>query len=371
MLTPKQIDEIQVAADSLMDDVINYLYEDIIRCIKEAGQITNTVEYHVWLLRCFGLNNKNITEGLNERLEDANNQINKLITEAAKTSYNGDIAKLGVDAVPFAENKPLQQLITGMIRMTDGDFTNITKTIGFIGLDGQYSQLTKFYRQASDYAFKMVSTGAMDYTKAVNEAARSLLAKGVKTVNYESGVITSIDAAVKRNVLSSIGNLTNEISEMNHDEIGATGWEISAHGACAADHEHIQGRQYTDKEFKKLNESLQRPIGTLNCGHIAYPIFIGKTKPVYTEVELEQMREKNKTGVAFEGKHYTEYEATQKQREIERKIKTEKRKLNGYKALGNKEQETAEKVKINRLYSFYNSFSKKCGLTPRYGLMRV
>ncbi len=371
MLTPKQIEILQNQSEALMDDVINYLYEDIIRCVKEAVQITNTVEYHIWLLKRFGLNNKNIIDGLNSRLDKTNENINKLIVDAAKTSYNGDIAKLGVKTIPFVENEPLQQLIAGIVKMADGDFANITKTIGFIGLDGKYSPLTKFYRQTSDYAFKMVSTGAMDYNKAVYEATKTLLSQGVKSVNYESGMITSIDAAVKRNVMSSIGNLTNEISEMNHDELGATGWEISAHGACAEDHEFIQGRQFTDKEFKKLNESLTRPIGTLNCGHVAYPVFIGKTKPVYSEVELQEMKQHNKTGVVFQGKHYTEYEATQKQREIERKIRKEKRKLNGYKEMDNKERAQEEKIKINRLYSFYNSFSKKCGLATRYGLTRV
>lgn len=371
MLTPKQIENLQYQSEMLMDDVINYLYEDIIRCVKEAGQITNTVEYNVWLLKRFGLNNKNIIDGLNDHLKETNKDINKLIIEAAKTSYTGDVVKLGVDAIPFAENKELQQLIAGIVKLADGDFTNITKTIGFIGLDGKYSPLTKFYRQTSDYAFKMVSTGAMDYNKAVYEATKTLLSQGVKSVNYESGIVTEIGAAVKRNVMSSIGNLTNEISEMNHDELGADGWEISAHGACAEDHEHIQGRQFTDKEFKKLNESLTRPIGTLNCGHIAYPVFIGKTQPVYSEEELQDMRQKNHQGFDFDGRHYTEYEATQKQRQIERKIRNEKRKLNGYKQMDDKAREKEEKIKINRLYSFYNSFSKKCGLATRYGLTRV
>ena len=79
---------------------------------------------------------------------------------------------------------------------------------------------------------------------------------------------------------------------------------------------------YSDKEYKALNNSLVRRIGTLNCGHSAFPIILGVSEPTYTDEQLEEFKRQNAEGVTYQGKHYTTYEATQKQRQIERAIRS-------------------------------------------------
>ena len=54
---------------------------------------------------------------------------------------------------------------------------------------------------------------------------------------------------------------------------------------------------------------------------------MGVNDPQYAEEELEQMRRENEEGVTFEGRHYTTYEATQRQRKYERAIREQKRKI--------------------------------------------
>ncbi len=90
--------------------------------------------------------------------------------------------------------------------------------------------------------------------------------------------------------MDQLGQLDDEIQHADHDALGCDGWEISAHAACAPDHEPIQGRQYGDAEFEKLNNSLQRRIGHLNCGHTANPIILGVNAPQYTEAQLQNSR---------------------------------------------------------------------------------
>lgn len=365
MLTTEQIEELNILSDRLMDDVINYLYDDIIKCVMEAGKITGTMEYQIWLLKRFGINNKNIKKALKGRIKGVNNEALDLIEKAAESSYLGDGVKLGVKMIPFADNKQIQQLIFGIKEICEGDILNITGTMGTVGSNG-FISLTDTYRQASDYAFKMVSSGALDYDTAVKNATKGLINKGIRTINYDSGISTEVGAAVRRNVISSIGNLTNAISQKNHDELGADGWEISAHFACAPDHEDIQGKQYTNDEFEDLNGSLKRPIGTLHCGHIAYPIFINKSAPVYTEEQLKEMKTENAKGVYYEGQHFTTYEATQKQREIERKIKKQNRKNEAYKTMGAQQELKEGRTRTQQLYALYNKFTKTCNLQPQY-----
>ncbi len=160
------------------------------------------------------------------------------------------------------------------------------------------------------YAFNQVITGATDYNTAIRNATKNLADKGIHTIDYESGVHTSLEAAVRRNFMGGLGLMQEQISQQNHDTFGANGWEISAHAASAPDYEPIQGKQYTDEEFEELKNSFERRICTLNCGHDAFPIIIGVNEPQYTPEQLEKFKEDNKKGVTYNGRHYTSYEAT-------------------------------------------------------------
>ena len=129
----------------------------------------------------------------------------------------------------------------------------------------------------------------------------------------------------------------------------ADGWEISAHANSAPDHEPIQGQQYSDADYTALNNSLVRRIGTLNCGHAAFPIILGVSIPQYTPEELEKFRTDNATGIDYQGRRYTGYEATQVQRKVERAIRTQKRRIIIDEATGDKEKLQTDQIRLVRL----------------------
>ena len=238
----------------------------------------------------------------------------------------------------------------------------MVQTLGFVGPNGQTLPLTQAYEQGCDFAFQKVASGAQDYNSAIREATRELAAKGIRTINYESGVHTSLEAAVRRNIMGGLGIMQEKISQQNHDDLGCDGWEISAHAASAPDHEPIQGRQYSDAEYTALNNSLVRRIGTLNCGHAAFPIVLGVNSPQYSPLELEQLRRENEKGIDYEGKHYTMYEATQRQRKLERAIRYRKRRILIDEAAGDKEQLAIDQTKLVRLNDEYARFTKAAKL---------
>lgn len=362
MLTPQQIESLSLTTEQLMQPVIEFLIDDIARRVSEAGQFTSSAAYQIWRAQALGVDRKTIEKELQKKLNVSNAEVKKLLKQSAEVGYNFDMKGFGEKAIPFSENKSLQQIIEAAMKMSNDTFKNLTQTIGFVDPYGNAKGLTEAYQSSCDFAFNQVVTGATDYNTAIRNATKNLADKGILSIDYESGIHTSLEAAVRRNIMGGLGLMQEQISQQNHDAFGADGWEISAHSASAPDHEDIQGKQYTDAEFEALNNSLTRRIGTLNCGHAAFPIILGVSEPQYTEKQLKQFKEENKKGVTYNGKHYTTYEATQKQRQIERAIRRQKRRVMVAKGLNDKEAQLISKAKLRRLNEEYKRYSDAVGL---------
>nr|DAI67721.1 MAG TPA: minor capsid protein [Caudoviricetes sp.] len=367
MLRAEEIESLRDASTDLLRPVIEYLLRDIAERVAKAGQLTATAQYETWKLQQLGVSQRDLRTYLKKALKVSNAKLRQLLTQSAEVGYNYDLSSLPtVRATPFEENEAVQQIVRAVIAQTQGTLENLTQTLGMVDPYGNVNPLRDTYRKCMDYAFEQVSSGAVDYNTAIREATRNLAAKGVEFIDYESGVTTSLEAAVRRNIMGALGLMQEQISQYNYDQYGATGWEIDAHSNSAPDHEPIQGKQYTDAEYEVLNNSLVRRIGTLNCGHSAHPIVYGASAPQYTPEELEEMRQKNEKGITFRGKHYTGYEATQRQRRLERAIRAQKRKILIDKATGDLEKLETDQIKLQLLQQDYKAFSKAAGLRTQH-----
>ena len=363
MLTPEQIDAIRDAATKLTDPISSYLISEIARRISEAGQLTSTAAYEVWKLQNLGVSQREIKKRIRKLLKVSHQELRRLLTQSAEVGYNYDIMNFPfAQAVPFAENIVLQQTIAAAVKLAQDDLTNMVQTIGFVAPDGKTYPLTAAYKKACDFAFEQVATGASDYNTAIRQATKNLAHKGVQWIDYQSGAHTSLEAAVRRNIMGGLGLMQEQISRQEHDSLGADGWEISAHAASAPDHEPIQGRQYSDAEYMALNNSLARRIGTLNCGHVAFPVILGVSVPQYTPEELAKFKRDNATGIEYLGKHYTMYEATQMQRKLERSMRAQKRKILVDESTGDTEKLQIDQIKLQVLSGEYKRFSAAAGL---------
>ena len=358
MLTAYQIEALRNKSEHLLDPIVEFLIEDIARRVSEAGQLTGTASYQIWRAQNLGISQRKLKKEIAKRLKVSLKDVEILLTQAAETGYRFDIDRFPTShAVPLSANSSLQQVLAATVAQAASDLSNITQTMGFVGYDGKFRELTEAYRSACDFAFQKVTTGAQDYISAVRDATKNLAKKGIQTISYDSGVHTSVEAAVRRNIMGGLGIMQEQISKQNHDALGCNGWELSAHAGSAPDHEPYQGKQYTDEEYTRLNNSLVRRIGTLNCGHSAFPIILGVNEPQYTPEELEKFRKDNEAGVDFDGKHYTLYEATQRQRKFERAIRAKKREILVDETLGDKEKLQNDQIKMVRLKQEYKRFS--------------
>ena len=217
MLTADQIDVLGEKARQLISPVTEFLIEDIAKRIAQAGQLTGTAAYQAWRLQQLGVSQRPLKKELRKRLKVSHRELRKLMNQAGEAGYDYDIRKHPyVQAVPFRENQALQQIVSAAVQLADENLSNITQTLGFVGPDGKSRELTKAYQNASDFAFQKVATGAQDYASAIREATRNLADRGIVSIDYESGVSTSLEAAVRRNVMGGLGLMQEKISQQYH-----------------------------------------------------------------------------------------------------------------------------------------------------------
>lgn len=284
-----------------------------------------------------------------------------------------------MDKVSYETSKQFQDLVKAVEKTTKGEFTNLSKTTALKLLDIDknplYLDIKKAYNEVIDRCVVAVSTGQYNYQKAMYDTIKQLSSSGVKKIYYNNEgkqeYARRLDSSVRMNILDGVRQVNIGIQEQVGKEFGADGVEISAHGLCAEDHQNIQGKQYSKKEFNKLNSSLDRPIGTMNCGHFVFSIVLGISSPNYTQKQLNQFKKESNEVIEYEGKKYTRYEATQVQRRLETKIRQQKDLQITAKASGNKEGVQTAQQNITSLTKKYKDFSEKAGLDTQMQRMRV
>ena len=78
------------------------------------------------------------------------------------------------------------------------------------------------------------------------------------------------------------------------------------------------------------------------------------------------MRRANEEGVTVEGKHYTMYEATQRQRSLERSMRKQKRRILIDETAGDKEKLQWDQIRLVRTREEYHRFSEAAGLREQW-----
>lgn len=357
-MTSAQRDGLKDAVLALTEPMIDDLVKDINRRIKGAGAITETAEYQIYRAQALGASKKEVERRVAEQL--------KLQEEVISSLFEYVLDK----SLAYEDNGSLQQMADAYAEMTKSKTAEMLQNLWGTAPDGQVLPLQDAYARALDFAFRETATGVLDMETAIRRAVMPLAKRGLRTIEQKSGRSIGIEYACRRYIMDQLGALDDEVQKANHDRLGCDGWEISAHAACAPDHEPIQGRQYSDAEYEQLNNSLQRRIGHLNCGHTASPIILGVNAPQYTEAELKQFAEDNERGITYNGKHYTLYQAGQEQATMENAIRNLRRQI-----LADEETKSPDlqkhQIRLRVLQSEYTKFCKAANLPTRNERLQV
>lgn len=309
-------------------------------------------------------------EKLFEKFAEENVEFSKVYYEAKDKPYTS-----------YKDNAQLVQLVTAMADNTNNKMRNLSnmKSIGFVYKDEfgnvTFKGLKNTYYSLVDEAVYNVAKGAQDYQSAMRNIMNSLADSGIRIhedkIGYKSGYSRRLDTTIRQNVLEGLRQVNADIQEQVGNDFGADGVEVSAHFPCAEDHLDIQGRQFTEKEFKEENESLDRQIGTYNCKHFIMHIVLGVDEPMYNEHRLWKWKQQSNEKFEYEGKKYTPYEATQMQRKFETAIRKQKDRQIINRASGDMDEVKKAQQKITELTNEYNNFSSSMGLQTYKNRMTV
>jgi len=375
-----------------IEDANTTILRKIGEAIKRVSTLTPSQAYQLGQVLKYGGSYQEIAKELAKASGKNVQEIYKIFEEVAKN--NKQFAKQfyeyrGIDYIPYNKDNFLKQQVLGIACITADTYKNIsnTTTIGLIQ-DGHFKQLQIAYQDTIDKAILSISQGKQDFYSSMRETLKELGRNGV--VQYESGYTRRLDSAVRMNMLDGIRELNQQTANQFGREYGADGMEISVHLNPAPDHANIQGRQFSNQEYEKLQNGQiaidyknnvrqiihsksgsYRKIEQWNCYHKAFPIILGVSEPEYSDKELDNIQKDNQKGFEFDGEHYTMYEGTQLQRKLETEIRRQKDTQILAKASGDNELMHACQDKITLLTHRYRELCRASGLKPKMQRMTV
>lgn len=304
--------------------------------------------------------------------------------------------------IPFDENYVLKSQTMALANIVKNEMYDYFRTnvLGYSIHDAKgnlvFKGLKETYNELLDTALLNVGQGKETFDSAMSRIMKEIGQSGLKTIDYASGRSVRLDSTISMHLKSRLRELHNENQELFGKEFDADGVEISVHEYPAPDHEKAQGRQFSKDEFNKLQagqvaidykgkaitldhdgKNGYRPISELNCYHYIFSIVLGVSKPEYTDKELNEIRDRNRKGFEIYDKrtdtykHYTMYEGTQLQRNLERKIREQKDIQILAKESGNDTLVLEAQSNITQLTTQYKELSNVSGLPYKKDRLRV
>lgn len=372
MLTP---DELKVVPDNIVkiyQDLEDDIISDIARRLQKAGEITDTADWQMYMLGQMGNDLEEIKSKIAKTNKMSKDEVDKLFINATDRSmYYENIAykKAGKKILSLYDSPTMMRFVEANAKKTHGELKNLTKSLGFKSGNG-FKSVAKTYQDTLNYAHFQVASGAFSYQDAVRNAVRTLTESGLRVVDYESGVSNMLDVAVRRATLTGINQTVSEMTLMQMKESDSEFVEVTAHMGARPDHQTWQGKVYHvggDKDgYPDFEESTGYGTGAglcgWNCRHSFFVFFPGISVRNYTD---EQLKNIDPPPIEYDGKTYTYYEATQKQRQIERMIRKTKRELVALDSAGLKSDFTAKSVRLRKQKDLYVDFSKYAKLKTR------
>ena len=400
MIDEKTVELIIERLLTRMEEANTYFLTKMGSSIKKIKNLTPSQAQQLIQILKYGGNYEEIIKEIAKYTNLNIAEVDEIFSNYAKKNqyfYEKFYRYKDIPYVPFEQNTALKLQTMALSNIAKNQLYDFTRSnvLGYT-INGKFYNMRDAYNQLLDTALLNVGQGKESFDSAMTHILKEIGGSGLKTINYESGRAIRLDSAIRMHLKSRLRELHNENQKIIGEEIGADGVEISVHSNPAPDHEEAQGRQFSNEEFEKLqnigaaidykgkfiNMHLDRKktisqglsfraISDYNCYHYIFSIILGVSEPQYNNKQLQQMINDNRKGFELDGKHYTNYEGTQLQRQLERKIREQKDIQILAKSEGNIELMSDAQMNITYLTRKYKQLSDISGLLPKMQRMKV
>ena len=339
------------------------ILSDMARRISTYDYFIPAAQHQMQKLQELGAVRNEIIAALSALTGQTQEEIVELLTVASEQAIADDLEYYTAGEVyePTKVNTEAlhKQLNSGLLQ-TQQSFFNITGTTAVTA--GHQFEL------ALDRAWTQINTGGFDYTTAIKNAIADLSKNGLGAITYKTGRVDNIEVAVRRAVVTGANQTALKTQEVLADQLGVDLVETTAHGGARPSHAAWQGKVFSRNGRVTIDgvtyEDLKKAtgygsaggLGGVNCRHNFHP-YVPGTSRAYTEKQLKDLEAKN---IEYNGVKYTEYEASQIQRSIERSIRASKRQVAALEAAGL--DAAAERKVLRDAQKAYTDFTKQTGI---------
>lgn len=348
----------------------NRITEDVVRRVKKTKTITSSADYQLNRYYILGNSTQDIENIIKSAVGDDFPETWELYDEVVEKQYTRSkylYEQVNQKFIPYEENSKLKQIVDTLIRQSNEELFNITKSMGFmVDMGGKkvFTPLSEYYNEYLDNAMVEITSGAFDYNSVIRRVVGQMTNSGLRTVEYASGRTARCDVAARRAIMTGLSQLSGHISDTNAQRLGTEYFEIDWHSGARPEHRAWQGKVWSREQLTTVcgYGTVTGLLGA-NCYHEYYPFLPGISERNYTDSWLEEQNRKEDKPRTFKGREYTLYEATQRQRYLETNMRAQRQKVLLLKEAGaDADTIMLARCKYQAQLDGYKAFSKKMGL---------
>ena len=279
-------------------------------------------------------------------------QLLQLFEELQNEQMKGYKETYEAKGLEYEISREVQTLVDSIYRRTNKDLKNMTKSIAFASKEA--------YINGVDDLYTKVASGSFDYSSAMKSTINELAEKGI-TLKDSAGRNTSLETAVKRNLMTSLTQTANDIAKQVGDEIGANCVVIGHTPYCRPTHRVIDGVVMSLDKFKKYEH--------LTHDAWCYHIVNYDWRP-----EFENKKDKTlNNGHLTNAQYNKNYEIRQKQNYYARQVRDKKEQVAILSKSDKRSNATSEELKkskeeLRNAQMKFRQYSRSNGLEVDYSL---
>lgn len=383
-LDPNYLDSLPQTLVDMYAAVEIDILQDMARRISTYDYFIPAVLHQNQKLQELGMTQQYIIEALSGMTGQTQQEIVDLLSEASEVAIEDDVeyyTRADVYEPSKVNTEALHKQLNSGLLQTQQAFKNITAMTANSG----GIQLI----EAMDRVWTQINVGGFDHNKAVTSAIKDLAKHGLNATNSKgklvkgavkynrTGHVDTLEVAVRRAVVTGVNQTASKIQETLADELDVELVEVTAHGGARPDHAKWQGKVFSrhgDVEidgvkYKDLAKATGYGSGAglcgWNCRHNFHPYIPGAPR-TWSDKQLKDLDKKN---IEYNGAKYSEYDASQIQRGIERDIRSLKRQIAAIEEIGG--DASAERANLRNAQKVYTDFTEQTGLKKQQARTKI